>query len=182
MREPPPTTAVRVRSPVEVLARVGPLFPLLTGVALLVAAEFSTLYEIRALDAVLDRARGGEHHGYALLVVAIALVPMAWGAVTRRARPAAVACLVLAAVAAAVVGLVDAPAVGDAGLFERRYELAEAGAGGGFRLGVAGAALAMIGALWALAAAFGAGASRRVPRPAAPEERPAAVPASHRGS
>jgi hypothetical protein len=182
VRETPPTTAVRVRSPVEVLARVAPFIALLAGAVLLVAAEFSTLYEIRALDAVLDRSRSGEHHGYALLVVAVALVPMAWGAVLRRARPAAVACVVLAAVAVGVVGAVDAPAVGDAGTFERRYELVEAGAREGFSLGIVGAALVAVGALWTLVGAFAAAGPGRAPRAAPPEERPAAMPASHRAS
>ena len=45
----------------------------IVAVALLVAAEFSTVFEVTvgSLEVVKRSATGGENHGYALLVVAV---------------------------------------------------------------------------------------------------------------
>ena len=97
------------------MAPQGLLVVLLAGALLLVVAEFLTLYEIRAVTAVPEggtRSVGG-HHAYALLVVGAMLVPMALGAVRGGSRPAAIAVLVLALVAAGIVALVDLPDVNE---------------------------------------------------------------------
>ena len=48
----------------------------LAGAALLLAAEFSTLYEVRVVTAVPEGGSfgAGGHHGYALGVIAVAFV------------------------------------------------------------------------------------------------------------
>ena len=59
---------------------------ILLGAVLLIVAEFLPLYEIRVVTAVPKGGHhtAGAHHGYALLVIGLALIPMAWGALQRR--------------------------------------------------------------------------------------------------
>ena len=121
----------------------------LAGAGLLVAAELSTLYEIRVATAV--PAGGsfstGGHHGYALALIAVGIVPMAAGAVLGGSRPAAVALLVLAAVALAIALAVDLPDVHETGLIGRTYEAARAEPRAGLYLEIAGGCAALVGAL-----------------------------------
>lgn len=163
------------------MARYGPLVPLVAGALALIVAEFLTVREIRAVTAVPPGGieTGGGLHGYALLVVGLAMLPMTFGAVVRGARPAAVALLVLALAACAIVLLVDRPALDDTGIIGQTYELAEARPGPGFYVESAGAALALVGAVAALVlsprsgpASRGRGRPRsaRAPRPPARAE------------
>jgi hypothetical protein len=130
------------------LAHWAPLAAALVGGLALIVAEWLVLREIRAVTAVPAGGvtRGGAHHGYALAVVGAAMLPMAWGAVRGGSRPAAVALMALAIVAAGIVGLRDAPALGDAGLIGRTYALAEAHPGPGFWVELAGTVLALAAA------------------------------------
>jgi hypothetical protein len=137
------------------VARYGPLVPLVAGALLLIVAEFVTVREIRAVTAVPPGGTetGGGLHGYALGLIGLAILPVSFGAVVRGARPAAVALLVLALAACAIVLFVDRPALDDAGLIGRTYDLAEAHPATGFYLECAGAALALAGAVAAFALA-----------------------------
>ena len=123
--------------------------PLLAGALLLIAAEFVTVREIRAVTAVPPggTSSGGDLHGYALGIIGLAMLPMTYGAVVRGARPAAVALLVLAIAACVIVLLVDLPVLDDTGLIGRTYDLAEARPDTGFYLESLGAALALVGAV-----------------------------------
>ena len=134
------------------VARYGPLVPLAAGALLLILAELFTVREIKAVTVVPPggTTSGGSHHGFALGVIGLAMVPMMFGAVVRGARPAAVALLVLALVACGIVLFVDRPALDDTGLIGRTYDLAEARPGTGFYLESLGAALALVGAVAAL--------------------------------
>jgi hypothetical protein len=134
------------------LPRAGLLVPLVAGAVLLIVGEFLTVREIRAVTAVPEGGTmsGGSHHGYALAVIGLALLPMSYGAVIGGSRPAAVAALVLAVAATFVVLVIDLPALDETGLIGRTYELAEARAGPGFYLESLGAALALVGAIGAL--------------------------------
>jgi hypothetical protein len=138
------------------------LLPLLGAAALLAVSEFLTLYEIRAITAVPDGGTdtGGSHHGYALLVVGIALAAMAWGAVIGGSGPAKLGVVVLTAAALFVVVAIDVPDVNDEGVIGERYEQAEARPQIGFYLETAGVALALIGT----AGLFLTPPARRVPR------------------
>ena len=125
------------------------LAPLVLGAAALIVAEFLPLYEIRVITAV---PRGGEHstgghHGYALLVIGIALLPMAWGAVRGGSRPAAYAALALALIALFVVLAVDLPDLNETGLIGRTYDEAQARPRVGFIVESLGATLALLGAV-----------------------------------
>jgi hypothetical protein len=148
-------------------ARYGLLVPLLAGAALLIVSEFLVLREIRAVTAVPPGGitRGGEHHGYALLVVGVVLVPMAWGAVVGGSRPAAFACLALALVALAIIVAIDRPALDDTGLIGRTYDLAEASPKAAFWAESIGAALALLGAIGCVVLRPSGRASRARARP-----------------
>jgi hypothetical protein len=134
------------------VARYAPLVPLVVGALLLIVAEFVTVREIHAVTVVPPggTSTGGDLHSYALGIIGLAMLPMAYGAVVRRARPAAVAVIVLAAVACLVVLFVDRPVLDDTGLIGRTYDLAEARPAVGFYLESLGAALALVGGVWAL--------------------------------
>ena len=134
------------------MARYAPLVPVVAGALLLIVAEFVTVREIHAVTVVPPggTSTGGDLHSYALGIIGLAMLPMAYGAVVRRARPAAVAVIVLAAAACLIVLLVDRPVLDDTGLIGRTYDLAEARPAVGFYLESLGAALSLVGGVWAL--------------------------------
>ena len=123
------------------LARAAPWLLLLAAVAALVAAELSTLREIKAVTVVPTggRTSAGSHHGYALAVIAAAALVMAYGVWRGSSRPAALAIAALGVVALAIVLVVDLPSLDDTGLIGRTYDLAEAQPATGFWLELAGA-------------------------------------------
>jgi hypothetical protein len=127
--------------------RIALLAPPLAGAGLLIAAEFSTLYEITVVTAVPEGGSfsAGGHHGYALGVMAVGIVVMAFGAVLGGSRPAAVAVLVLAAAALAIALAVDLPDVHETGLIGRTYDAAEAEPRAGLYLEIAGGCAALVG-------------------------------------
>jgi hypothetical protein len=124
------------------------------GAGLLVAAEFSTLYEVRVVTAVPEGGSfsAGGHHGYALALIAVAIVVMAVGAVIGGSRPAAVAMLVLALGALAIAVLVDLPDTDQTGLIGRTYDAAVAEPRAGLYLEIAGGCVALVGAAVVLVA------------------------------
>jgi hypothetical protein len=134
------------------VARFAPLVPLVAGALLLIVAEFVTVRVIHAVTVVPPggTSTGGDLHSYALGVIGLAMLPMAYGAVVRRARPAAVAVIVLAVAACLIVLFVDRPVLDDTGLIGRTYDLAEARPAVGFYLESLGAVLALVGGVWAL--------------------------------
>ncbi len=99
--------------------------------ALLVVSTFMTLLTITTGEAELASRTGYEHHSIALLLLGVAVVPMALGAL-RGARPAMAAIAVLGIVVLVVVMTVDLPATLKEGLFAVRYENAEAKPAAGF--------------------------------------------------
>ena len=118
---------------------------------LLVAAELSPLYTVvvGALETPRRSVSGGSSHGYALVLVALAAVAMAVGAL-RGARAAAAALVALGAVALLVALAIDLPDTrGSAALPEAvAYADARARAGSGLALEIAGgAALVVAGGL-----------------------------------
>ena len=146
----------------------------LAGAALLVAAEFSTLYDVRVVTAVPEGGSyaAGPHHGYAQAVIAVAVVVMAVGAALGGSRPAAVALLLLGAAALAVALLVDLPDVRETGLFGRTYAAARAEPRAGLYLEIAGAGLVMLGGAVALASGRTSTAASRSGGPGGRRERP----------
>jgi hypothetical protein len=146
-----PETPVPGRLP-TFAARYWLLIPLVAGAALLIVAEFLPLYEIRTIAAVPEGGRmsTGSHHGYALLLVGVAMLPMAVGAVRGGSRPAAFALLALSAIALFVALAIDLPDLNETGLIGRTYDQAEARPRVGFFVETLGATLALLGAVGTL--------------------------------
>jgi hypothetical protein len=144
-----------------------PLVAIVAGALALIVAEFLTLREIRTITAVPrgGKVTGGSHNAFSLAVIGLALLPMGFGAVVRRARPAAVACVLLSAAAVLVILTVDYPHINDPGIFSETYDLAQARPATGFYVESLGAALALIGSVAALVMA------PRRERPARPARR-----------
>jgi hypothetical protein len=134
------------------VVRYAALAPLVAGAVLLIAGEFITAREIRALSVVPagGTETGGALHGYALGVIGVAILVMSFGAVIGGARPAAVALLALSLAACVIVVFVDRPVLDDTGLIGQTYDLAEARPAAGFYLQSVGAVLALIGAVGAM--------------------------------
>lgn len=135
------------------LARHWLLVPLLLGAVALIVAEPLPLYEIRAVTAVPEGGAKatGAHHGYALGVIGLALIPMAVGAVRGGSRAAAIAALALSLIALAIALLIDLPDLNETGLLGRTYDQAEARPKIGFFIETLGATLALLGAVGTLA-------------------------------
>jgi hypothetical protein len=149
-----------------------PLVAIGAGAVLLIVAEFLVLREVKAVTAVPrgGTVTGGSHHHYALGVIGLALLVMGFGAGVRRARPAAVACLVLSLAAVFVVLFIDRPEINDAGILAETYDLAQAHPTAGFYVESLGAALALIGSVAALVLRPAEPPRRRPARREAPAE------------
>ena len=134
--------------------RIGLLVLPLAGAGLLIAAEFSTLYDVRVVTAVPEGGSfsAGGHHGYALGVMALGIVVMTLAAVLGGSRPAAVAVVVLAAAALAIALAVDLPDVDETGLIGRTYDAAQAEPRAGLYLEIAGGCAALVGGILILLA------------------------------
>lgn len=116
----------------------------LTAVALLVIAEFTTVFEVTvgSLEVVKRSSTGGENHGYGLLIIAVVAAAMTLAAL-RGARAPAVALLALGAAALVIALAIDLPDTRASGQLPEAlaYEDAQARAGTGFGLELAGGAL-----------------------------------------
>lgn len=135
--------------PPAAVARWWPLALVVVSALALMVAELLTLRYIKAVTAVPAGGitKAGAHHGYALAVVAVAALPMAFGAARGGSRPAAAAVIALGVLALLIVLVVDLPSLDDTGLIGRTYDLAKAHAGTGFWLELAGAIGLMCGGL-----------------------------------
>jgi hypothetical protein len=137
------------------------------AVALLVAAEFTTVYEVTvgSLEVVKRAATGGANHGYALLVVALsALVVAALGLRgTVPVRAAGLSLAGLGAVALVVALAVDLPDTRARGRLPESlaYEDARARAGAGLALEIAGGVLLLAAGGLLVVAGGGAPVGRR---------------------
>ena len=146
-----PETTVPGRVP-RLLERYGLLVVLVLGALLLIVAEFLPLYEIRTITVVPagGHKSTGAHHGYALLIVGIAMLPMAVGAVRGGSRPAAFALLALSLIALFVALAIDLPDLNETGLIGRTYDQAQARPRVGFFVETLGATLALLGSIGTL--------------------------------
>jgi hypothetical protein len=119
----------------------------LVAAVMLVVSTFLPLYRITTGEATLDTVSGIEHHSVAMLLLGIAVVPMALGAL-RGARPAMAALAVLGVVVLVVAFTVDLPAALDEGTLAVTYEGASAEPAIGFFVEtLAGAFLLVAGGL-----------------------------------
>ena len=138
--------AARVWPPI---VRFGPLALLWLAGAGLIVSEFLTYREIVAVTVVPEGGitKGGEHHGYALGLIGLVSLPMSWGAVIGRSRPASAALAILGALALLIAAVFDVPSLDDTGLIGRTYDLAEANPGPGFWLEIACGGVLLCGGL-----------------------------------
>jgi hypothetical protein len=111
------------------------------SVALLVVAELSVVVRVvvGSLETEQRTVTGHANHDWALLLVAIAAVPLAIGAL-RGARPAAIALIALGAVALVVALAIDLPKTRESGALPEStsFEDAHAKAGPGLAYEIAG--------------------------------------------
>lgn len=138
----------------------------LVAVVLLVVAEFSTVFEVTvgSLGVVKRSSTGGEHHGYALLVIGVAAVGMVLWSLGAGGRPAALALVALGVAALVVAFVVDLPDTRASGQLPESlaYENARARAGVGLALEIAGGVLLLVaGGVLAAAGRPGPAAPRR---------------------
>jgi len=130
------------------------------AVALLVAAEFSTVFEVTvgSLEVVRRSSTGGANHGYALLVVGLFAVVLVLLGLRGAGRAAGLGLVALGAVALVVALAVDLPDTRGSGRLPESlaYDDARARAGAGLRLEIAGGALLVVaGGLLAAGASVG---------------------------
>ena len=104
-----------------------------TGAVLLIVSEFLPLVMIYVgtLETVKDSRVGWRNHGFAMLLLGLASIPMLLGAL-RGARPAMYALAAIGLVAILVALTVDLPNATDEGLYGEQYDDAEARPTSGF--------------------------------------------------
>jgi hypothetical protein len=116
----------------------------LVAVVLLVVAELTTVFEVTvgSLEVVKRSSTGGENHGYGLLIIAVVAAAMTLAAL-RGARAPAVALLALGGAALVIALAIDLPDTRGSGQLPEAlaYENAQAHAGTGLGLELAGGAL-----------------------------------------
>jgi len=125
-------------------ASLGLLAAGLLGAILLIAADFSTLVEIKVITVTKEKITGHDQHSWAMVILGVAAIPMAFGAARRRARPAMLGLVLLVVVALLIALIGDLPDTRSTGVIGERYEEAAAQAGTGFFLETAGAVLLIV--------------------------------------
>jgi hypothetical protein len=147
------------------------------GGVLMIASDLMTLYVVTASCSDLAdpkladacKTTGGEHHGYALLILGVIVLLMTWGAAVGGSRPAGVALLVLGLAGLAIALGVDLPDVHKTGVIGQRFAEAEAKPGLGFYFEIVGSGLVVAAGVLRLVG------REREPRPA---RAPAAAPSA----
>jgi hypothetical protein len=114
------------------------------GSVLLIVAEFTAIYEIKAVTAVVDSVTGYDRHGIALALLGVAALPMLVGAVRRGSRPATVALAALGAIALLIAVVADVPDIHQTGVVGEQYDQAVANAAIGLYLETLGGALLVV--------------------------------------
>lgn len=130
----------------------------IVGAILLVVAEFSPVLEVvvGSLDTVRRSVDGGDNHGWAQLVIALAALPLTWAA-SGGARAPAVGLVALGAAALVVALAIDLPDTTRRGSLPESisFQDARADPGSGLYLEITGGALLVAAGtlLWMLGAA-----------------------------
>jgi hypothetical protein len=102
------------------------------GAILLILADLSTLIEIKVLTVSKESISGGSHHSYALLILGIFALPMAYGATRGDSRPAMAALAAIGLVALVIMLAVDLPDIHKTGVIGQRFTDASASPKTGF--------------------------------------------------
>lgn len=128
------------------------------GGLLLILSDFLTLYHVDVVTASCSdlaspnlrsacSTSGGGHHGYALAILGVIAIVMAWGAAMGASRPAGVALLAIGLASLVIVLAVDLPDIHKTGIVGDQFSQAKANPGAGFSLEIIGAALVAGGGL-----------------------------------
>jgi NADH:ubiquinone oxidoreductase subunit 5 (subunit L)/multisubunit Na+/H+ antiporter MnhA subunit len=143
----------------------------LLAAAVLIVAEFTSLYSVRVIGEVapVKTVATGSHHGYALIPIAVLVAVLAVAAWRGAGRPALLALGALAAITLVIALLIDLPDANRTGLVATgaRFELGSSTPGVGFYLETLGAVLLLIASGVGLLARTGEGGAR----PARPRTR-----------
>jgi hypothetical protein len=153
----------------------------LTAGLLMLVAELSTIWSVDVVTAscgdladpsLADACarKGYEAHLFALIVLGLLVLVMAWGAARGASRPAALALVAIGAVVLAIALIGDAPKVDETGRIGQNFDEAEANPGAGFYLEIAGGVLAVLAGALALRLGARPSGARRGP------EQPERVP------
>jgi hypothetical protein len=131
------------------------------GAVLMIAAEFATLRSVKVLTASCSDladpslrgsclTRGGEEHSYALVLLGVVALVMAWGATLGRSRPAAAALTVIGLAVIGIALATDLPDIHKTGVLGDRFDSASATPGPGLWMEIAGGALVLAAGVIAL--------------------------------
>lgn len=142
------------------MALFGPTILLIGVVAgfLMIATEFSTLFEVKVLTASCSEqstsslkdaceTTGGEQHSYALVLLGLLTLVMAFGAGPGASRPAALGLLVCGGVVLGIAIIGDLPDSTRTGLIGQDFEQAKAVRDSGITLELLGGGLAVAAGL-----------------------------------
>src|SRR3954462_14068917 len=91
------------------------------GGLLLIAADFSTLVQIKVITVVKESLTGHDQHSWAMAILGLAALPMAWGAARRQARPAMLGLALIGVVALLIALIGDLPDTRETGVIGQRY-------------------------------------------------------------
>jgi hypothetical protein len=163
-----PETAENRSSRSEAFRRLDPVWMVVLAVAvlgalLMILAEFSTLRSVKVLTASCDDladpslrgacvTHGYEEHSFALVLMGLVTLFMAYGAALGKSRPAAAALIALGAAVVAIALLTDVPDIHKTGVLGDRFDSARAQAGPGLWIEIAGGALVLVAGVMATAA------------------------------
>ena len=163
-----PETAENRSSRSEAFRRLQPLWIVVLAVAvagalLMIVSEFSTLRSVKVLTASCDDladpslrgacvTHGYEEHSYALVLMGVVTLLMAYGAAFGRSRPAGAALIVIGAAVVAIALLTDVPDIHKTGVLGDRFDSAHAQAGPGLWMEIAGGALVLVAGVMATTA------------------------------
>lgn len=114
------------------------------GAILLVAADLTTLVELRVGTVTRERLSGHGQHDWAVALLGLTALGLAVVALARRSRAALSALAVIGIVVVVIALAADLPDTRSTGVLGQQYEEARAAPGPGFYFEVGGAALLLV--------------------------------------
>lgn len=123
---------------------IGLLAAGLVGAILLILSDFSTLVQIKVITVTKESLSGHDQHSWAMAIIGVAALPLAYGAARGRSRPAMLGLIVLGAVVLFIAIAKDLPDTRSEGVIGVRYEDAHASPGAGFYMETGGAVLLLL--------------------------------------
>src|SRR2546423_10915453 len=91
------------------------------GALALIIADFSTLYEVKAITASLKKVTGHSQHTFGLVLLGLFALAMVWAAGVGRSRPATIALAATGGIPTLIVLIGDLNNVTSTGVYGRNY-------------------------------------------------------------